>query len=129
MKLFTLTIEKFINLQRLRDEQSCTKGMVLNSWAFQAICNKCFNVKSFIPDLPTHSRSRIVPIYIITSISVCKFKLMGVRLREWPRSSKSWDGSRLCAPKVFPQGCPTPDNNLWLCRNQLLNIYANGSPL
>ncbi len=111
--------EKYLPLQCLYKEQSCVKGMKFKSWISQAICNKSFNIDIFISNLPSHRRSRVIPINIITSISVCKFKFTGVRLREWPRSIKNWVGSRLCAPKVFPQGYPTPDNDLWLCRNFL----------
>lgn len=111
--------EKYLSLQCLYKEQSCVKGMKLNSWQSQAIWNKSFNIDIFIPNLPSHRRSRVRPINIIISISVCKYKFTGVRLREWPRSIKSWVGSRLCAPKVFSQGYLTPDNNLWLCRNFL----------
>ena len=114
--------EKYLSLQRLYKEQSCVKGMTLNFLIIQAIWNKSFNIDIFIPNLPSHRRSRIISISIIISISVCKYKFTGVRLREWPRSIKNWVGSRLCAPKVFPQGYPTPDNDLWLCRN-FLNHY------
>jgi hypothetical protein len=108
--------DKYLSLQCLHKEQSCVKGMTLNFWIIQAIWNKSFNIDIFIPNLPSHWRSRLIPISIITSISVCKYKFTGVRLREWPRSIKSWVGSRLCAPKVFPKGYPTLDNDLWLCR-------------
>ena len=115
--------EKYLSLLCLHKEQSCVEGMTLNFWIAQAICNKYLNIDVFTPNLPSHRRSKVLPISIIISISVCKFKFTGVRLREWPRSIKSWVGSQLCAPKVFPQGYPTPDNNLWLCRNFLnLNI-------
>jgi hypothetical protein len=114
--------EKYLSLQCLHKEQSCVEGMTLNFWIIQAIWNKSFNIDIFIPNLPPHRRSRLNPISIIISISVCKYKFTGVRLREWPRSIKSWVGSQLCAPKVFPQGYPTPDNDLWLCRN-ILNQY------
>ena len=110
---------KNVSLQCLHEEQSCVKGMKLNSWQSQAIWNKSFNIDRLIPNLPSHRRSRVRPINIIISISVCKYKFTGVRLRELPRSIKSWVGTQLCAPKVFPQGYPTPDNNLWLCRNFL----------
>lgn len=57
-------------------------------------------------------------------ISVCKFKFTGARLRELPRSNKSWVGTRLCAPKIYPKGNPAPDNNLWLCRKQLIQYIC-----
>lgn len=107
----------------LYNEQSCLKGMTLNFWLAQAICNKYLNIDLFIPNLPSHRRSRVTGISIIISISVCEFKFTGVRLRELPRSIKSWNGIRLLAPKVFPKGYFTPDNNLWLCR-KLINHYT-----
>lgn len=115
--------ENYIFLHCLHGEKSCVEGMTLNFWIAQAICNKYLNIDLFIPNLPSHRRSRVAGISIIISISVCKFKFTGVRLREWPRSIKSWVGSQLCAPKVFPKGYSTPDNNLWLCR-KFLNHYT-----
>ncbi len=110
---------KILLLQCLHNEQSCVRGMTLNFWLAQAICNKYLNIDIFISNLPSHRRSKVIPISIIICISVCKVKFMGVRLRELPRSIKSWNGIQLYAPKVFPKGYPTPDNNLWLCRNSL----------
>ena len=121
-------MEKYISLKCLHKEQSCVKGMRLNCWQSKAIWNKSFNIEIFIPNLPSHRRSRVSPVKIIMCISVCEFKFTGVRLRKWPRSIKSWVGIQLCAPKVFPQGYPTPDNDLWLCRNFLTQKYAEESP-
>lgn len=115
---------KILSLQRLSDERSCTKGMKLNLWIIQAIWNIYLNIDISIPNLPSNMRSRIIPVNIISSISVCEFKLLGVRLRELPRSIKSWGGTWLFAPKVFPKGYPAPDNNLWLCRNLLIRTIC-----
>lgn len=110
--------KKCLYLRCLYKELSCVKGMMLNFWISSAIWNKSFNIDIFIPNLFSFSRRRIFPISII-SISVCKFKFTGVRLRECPRSNKSWGGSWLSAPKVSPIGYPALDNNLWLYRNYL----------
>ncbi len=111
--------EKYLSLPCLYKEKSCVKGMKLNSGQSQAIWNKYFNIDIFILNLPSHRRVSVCSINIIISISVCKFKFTGVRLREWPRSIKNWTGSQWYAPKVFPQGYLTPDNGLWLCRSFL----------
>jgi hypothetical protein len=114
-------IRNLLTSHCLLEEKSCFKGMTLNFWTIQAIWNKSINIVIFIPNLPPHLRSKVVTNNIIIGISVCKYKFTGVRLRERPRSIKSWVGSQLCAPKVFPQGYSTPDNDLWLCRNYLNN--------
>lgn len=112
--------DKSISLLCLYKEHSCIKGMKLISWDSQAIWTKSINIDTLIPNRHSNRRSRVFPINSIICISVCKVKLIGVRLRDWLRSIKSWIGSRLFAPKVSPKGYPTPDNNLWLCR-----IYSN----
>jgi hypothetical protein len=118
-----VTNNKLLYLQCLHDEQSCMEGMTLNSWIAPAICNKYLNIDIFISNLPSHQRSKVLLISIIVSISVCKYKFIGVRLRELLRSIKSWNGIQLYAPKVLLKRYPAPDNNLWLCRNFLnLNI-------
>lgn len=58
------------------------EGMMFKSWHSQVIWNKSFNIEIFIPNLPPRRRRRVCTINIITSISVCKFKFIGVRLRR-----------------------------------------------
>ena len=117
-------------LKCFQNEKSCLEGTKLNLWyiqmnwnnLFNANCNKRFNIDSFITILTFPVKRKVVVAISITinsSISGNKVKFFGVRLRELPRSIKSWSGIRLFAPKVFPKGYLAPDNNLWLCRNLL----------